>query len=165
MGKTGLGECRRLWAVTWSHKVHTFLDTGHLHSARVADARSSGGGWVSHRPRLSACTYLNVLAFGKFFSPHKTMFNYFQTTYWQSRARKTRVGRRLNLRYSNEFSTFPRINRHSFSNGTEYFVLLTSNKIRNVCITLTLRSVLATVLAMEKQYYIPHVSVCVCSLR
>jgi hypothetical protein len=55
MGKTGLGERGRLWAVTWSHKIHTFLNTKYLHSARVADAGSFRGGWVSNRPRLSPC--------------------------------------------------------------------------------------------------------------
>jgi hypothetical protein len=58
LGKTALYESlwekHGLWAVTWSHQLHTSLYSKHLRSARVADAATFHGGWVSDRPRLCA---------------------------------------------------------------------------------------------------------------
>jgi hypothetical protein len=59
-GKIWLCEHGCLWTPHPPHflKLHTYLDTKHLHNAWVADATIFCGGWVNNYPCLSTCIYI-----------------------------------------------------------------------------------------------------------
>ena len=130
MGKTGLGERWPLWTVTWSHKIHAFLDTKHLHSARVADAGSFRGGWAVEW--VNVRVYLRVfkcIGIRQFFSPirlYLITFNHVLTKPRWARA---------------QFRIYQRVlyvsqNKQTFS-LKQYWIFRLCNKICNVRITYT----------------------------